>query len=86
MFGWSYPAGCSSTHYDVDIPEKCPCCGGENMTEGGVEIYKADPAFCSEKCAKEWTAKQVESDVEYAESFNTEPSADEVAEYLRSVA
>lgn len=50
MFGWSYPAGCTSTPYDDDAPEECPCCGAANADEDGEPVFLADPSFCSSTC------------------------------------
>lgn len=66
MFGYSYPAGCTSTPYDEEGPEVCPTCGGANCTEGGVEVYKPAPAFCSEACASEYRVRNDRDDAAYA--------------------
>lgn len=34
IFGWSYPAGCSSTPYDDEPPEACPQCSADNSDAG----------------------------------------------------
>ena len=52
VFGWDYPAGCSSVPGDdAELPETCPMCGAPNQDEHGEPTYAADPAYCSERCA-----------------------------------
>lgn len=52
VFGWDYPAGCSSVPGDeAELPESCPMCGADNTNEHGEPTYAADPAYCSERCA-----------------------------------
>lgn len=50
IFGWSYPAGCSSTPYDDDRPEKCPQCGAANSDDEGEPVCADAPDFCSVAC------------------------------------
>lgn len=58
IFGYSYPAGCSSTPYDLDCPEECPHCGGANADDDGAPVFTVDPVFCSAPCRDEYTRIQ----------------------------
>ena len=52
VFGWDYPAGCTSVPGDEpELPETCPMCGADNQNEHGKPTHAADPAYCSERCA-----------------------------------
>ena len=52
IFGWDYPAGCSSVPGDeFELPETCPMCGEQNANEEGEPVHPADPAYCSQACA-----------------------------------
>ncbi len=59
LFGWSYPAGCSSTPYDDDRPEgKCPQCGAINSDEEGTPVCADAPDFCSVACQETYLAAE----------------------------
>jgi hypothetical protein len=62
IFGWSYPAGCSSTPYDHDCPEECPHCGATNADEDGAPVFTVDPVFCSAACRDEYARTRREWD------------------------
>ena len=60
IFGWSYPAGCSSTPYDDDPPEACPQCGAANSTDEGKPECVDAPGFCSVACQQTYLAAEAE--------------------------
>jgi hypothetical protein len=60
IFGWSYPAGCSSTPYDYEPPEACPQCGVANATDEGEPVCADATDFCSVACQEMYLAAEGE--------------------------
>lgn len=69
LFGWSYPAGCSSVPGDEpDPPDTCPGCGADNVDADGEPVNPDDPFFCSAVCAEKYTEQErAAADAEAAE-------------------
>jgi hypothetical protein len=72
MFGWDYPAGCSSTPYDEFTPETCPICGKDNWDEKKEEWVHKSQVFCSDACEEEDSKNNKEAADALAKSFEEE--------------
>jgi hypothetical protein len=88
IFGWSYPAGCSSTPYDEEDVIECPQCGAANADDEGEPVFAADPVFCSAPCRDEHDRIQREQAYAEAVAFveiekNEARWAAELAELVR---
>lgn len=70
IFGWSYPAGCSSTPYDDEPPEACPQCGADNSDEDGKIVCADAPDFCSVACQETYLAAEAEYERELDAMIN----------------
>jgi len=70
IFGWSYPAGCSSTPYDDEPPEACPQCGADNSDEDGKPVCADAPDFCSVACQETYLSAEAEYEQELDAMIN----------------
>lgn len=66
LFGWSYPAGCSSTPYDDDLPQECPQCTAANSDDDGNPVCASAPGFCSVACQETYLDAEAQYEREMA--------------------